>query len=46
MTKLNQTPDFTGKIIYVGMDVHLKHWNITLYYEQQYLRKFQQEANP
>jgi transposase len=46
MTKLNQAPDFTGTTIYVGIDVHLKSWNITLYNEQQYLRKFQQDANP
>lgn len=46
MTNVNQKPDFTGKTIYVGMDVHLKNWNITLYFEQQYLRKFQQPADP
>jgi hypothetical protein len=46
MTKLNQSPDFSGTTIYVGMDVHLKSWNITLYNDQQYLRKFQQDANP
>ncbi len=46
MTKLTQMPNFFGRTIYVGMDVHLKSWNITLYHEQQYLRKFQQESNP
>lgn len=46
MTKVNQTPDFSGKTIFAGLDVHLKSWNITLYCEHQYLRKFQQEANP
>ena len=46
MTKIQQIADFTGQTIYVGMDVHLKKWNITLYHEQQYLRKFQQESNP
>jgi len=46
MAKITQTADFTGKTINVGMDVHLKSWNITLYNGQQYLRKFQQEANP
>lgn len=46
MAKLNQAPDFKGKTIFVGMDVHLKSWNITLYNDQQYLRKFQQEPNP
>lgn len=46
MTKINQLLDFTGKTIYVGMDVHLKSWNITLYNDQQYLRKFKQDAHP
>ena len=46
MVKLNQALDYSGKTIFVGMDVHLKKWNITLYNEQQYLRKFQQESNP
>jgi len=46
MTKIQKKADFTGQTIYVGMDVHLKNWNITLYHGQQYLRKFQQESNP
>lgn len=46
MTKIQKFADFTGQTIYVGMDVHLKNWNITLYHGQQYLRKFQQESNP
>ncbi len=46
MTKIQQFADFKNQTIYVGMDVHLKNWNITLYHGQQYLRKFQQESNP
>ena len=46
MTKIHQIADFSGQTIHVGMDVHLKQWNITLYNNQQYLRKFQQESNP
>lgn len=46
MTKIHQIADFTGQTINVGMDVHLKHWNITVYHNQQYLRKFQQEPVP
>jgi transposase len=46
MTNLTQSINFSGKTINVGMDVHKKNWNITLYYEQQYLKKFQQPANP
>lgn len=46
MTKIQQIADFTGQTINVGMDVHLKNWNITVYHGQQYLRKFQQESNP
>lgn len=46
MTKIQQIADFKNQTIYVGMDVHLKNWNVTLYHGQQYLRKFQQESNP
>lgn len=46
MTNLQQKADFIGKTIYVGMDVHLKNWDISLYFEQQYLRSFHQAADP
>lgn len=46
MTKIREIADFRNQTINVGMDVHLKSWNITLYHGQQYLRKFQQESNP
>lgn len=42
MTNLKQRADFTGKTIYVGMDVHLKSWDIALYLDQQHIRSFQQ----
>jgi transposase len=41
-TNLHQRVDFTNKNIFVGMDTHQKSWNITLYYEQDYLRNFTQ----
>lgn len=46
MTKVLQRADFSGKTIYVGMDVHLKSWNISVYHEQQLLRSFQQPPQP
>ena len=41
-SKLHQKVDFTGKNIFVGMDVHDKSWTITLFYEDQFLRTFTQ----
>jgi transposase len=42
MTKLQQIADFTNKKVYVGIDVHKKSWNVTLFYESTYLRTFSQ----
>ena len=42
MTNLKQRADFTGKTIYVGMDVHLKSWDITICFDQQFIRSFHQ----
>ncbi len=42
MSKVNQKVDYTGQTIYVGIDVHLKSWNISLYYNGQYLTSFNQ----
>ena len=42
MTKVKQKVDFSGQTIYVGIDVHLKSWNISLYCNQQYLNSFHQ----
>ena len=41
MTNL-QRADFSGKTIYVGMDVHLKSWDISIFFDQQHLRSFHQ----
>ena len=46
MPNIAKTLDFTNQTINVGMDVHLKQWNVTVFHEQQYLRKFQQEPVP
>ena len=42
MTNLKQRADFTGKRIYVGIDVHLKSWDISVYLDQQHIRSFHQ----
>ena len=39
---LKQRADFIGKPIYVGMDVHLKSWDITICFDQQFIRSFHQ----
>jgi transposase len=42
MTKLKQTVNFVDKNIYVGIDVHLKSWDVSICFDQRYLRSFQQ----
>jgi len=42
MSKVIQKVDYTGQTIYVGIDVHLKSWNISVYYNGQYLTSFNQ----
>jgi len=42
MTKLLQFADFTNKHIFVGIDVHKKDWNVSLFYEQDYVKTFTQ----
>jgi transposase len=42
MSKVNQKVDYTGQTVYVGIDVHLKSWNISVYYNGQYLTSFNQ----
>jgi transposase len=46
MTNVKQKVDYAGKTIFVGMDVHKNSWNISLYFEQQYLRSFHQPPAP
>ena len=46
MTKVNQKVDFAGQTIFVGIDVHLKSWNISVYYGTQYLTSFNQPPTP
>lgn len=46
MIKINQKADFSNHTIYVGIDVHLKSWNVSLYCDQQYLRSFNQPPKP
>lgn len=42
MTKIAQKLDFKGYTIYVGIDVHLKSWNISIYCGNQFLKSFNQ----
>jgi transposase len=46
MTKLKQKVDFSGQTIFVGIDVHAKSWNISLYCNQLYLKSFNQPPTP
>lgn len=42
MLKVRQKADFQGKTVYVGVDVHLRQWNVTVYLEKIFVRTFQQ----
>lgn len=45
MPKLQQLADFSGQTIYVGIDVHLKNWDVSVFLNKQYIRSFHQEAD-
>ena len=38
--------DFSGQNIYVGIDVHLKSWSVTVLSEYSVLKKFTQDPEP
>ena len=42
MTNLKQRADSTGKTLYVGMDVHIKSWDISIQLDKVHIRSFQQ----
>jgi transposase len=44
MTKLKQFADFTGFSLYVGIDVHLKNWDVSVNLGKQNIRSFHQAA--
>ena len=46
MTKITEKLDFTGHNLFIGIDVHAKSWNISLYFNQQYLKSFSQPPTP
>lgn len=35
--------DFKGQNIYIGIDVHLKSWSVTVLSENSVLKKFRQD---
>ena len=44
--KLIEKKDFTGQEISVGLDVHKKNWNVTIYVEKVFFKRFQQKPSP
>ena len=38
--------NFKGQNIYIGLDVHLKSWTVTVLSEVSVLKTFSQESNP
>lgn len=41
-TNLRQKVDFTAKNIFVGMDVHQKSWNVSIFLDRTFVRSFTQ----
>jgi transposase len=46
MTKLQVKVNFSGQIIYVGIDIHLRSWHVSIFFDQRLLKSFRQEASP
>jgi len=42
----NNKIDFNGQDIYVGIDVHLKSWKVTIMTEKLFIKTFSQDPNP
>ena len=38
--------DFTGQTVFVGMDVHKKHWDLGIYLNDQFIKTVHQEPSP
>jgi hypothetical protein len=45
-TKQRNELSFKGQNIYVGIDVHLKSWSVTVLSETSVLKKFSQNPEP
>lgn len=46
MANLNVLSDFRGQDVFIGLDVHLKSWHVSLYLGQQYFKSFRQDPEP
>ena len=46
MTKLREITDFSGHSIYVGIDVHKVNWDVSIFFEKDYIRSFHQKSDP
>lgn len=38
--------NFAGKTIYSGIDTHKKNWNVSIFIDDMFVRRFHQEADP
>ncbi|MBA8988766.1 IS110 family RNA-guided transposase [Sphingobacterium cellulitidis] len=45
MLRQNTTLNFDGQPIYIGIDVHLKSWNVAIYSKELFLKSIHQESN-
>lgn len=46
MHKQRNAINFSGENIYAGIDVHLKHWTVTILTETRFHKKFTQPSDP
>ena len=44
MLKVREKVDFTGKKIDLGLDIHHRNWNISVFLEGNFIKRFQQPA--
>lgn len=45
MTKVTKQVDFSGEKIFIGIDVHLKSWQVSIYTQERLLKNFTQPGN-
>ncbi|WP_425565310.1 IS110 family transposase, partial [Sphingobacterium kyonggiense] len=45
MLRQNTTLNFDGQPIYIGIDVHLKSWNVAIFSKDVFLKSIHQESN-
>jgi transposase len=45
MSKVTKQVDFSGEKIFIGIDVHLKSWQVSIFAQERLLKNFTQPGN-